>query len=229
MPRAVQRATAADVPYSMSSGCATTQSTRWKDSSGEGRQRLCRRSFQNCSRRDGPAGRVQLAPARADLRPVAADDPGHIGTGSGQMRVIVVIASSTRGFTTPRDGTPPVINPCPSTQDQDEKASLSEAGSSALADIGHRQGGVRPRSIRCSLHSSVAGLREECGSPDACSDPSAKGGQSRSGYRFMLRGLGELASSDREWLYQRGSPLCLDWQVQLGHQDYGEKGISHFG
>src|SRR5690349_12754841 len=40
------------------------------------------------------------------------------------MRVIVVIASSTRGFTTPRDGTPPVINPCPSTQDQDEKASV---------------------------------------------------------------------------------------------------------
>src|SRR5881275_1829146 len=34
MPRAVQRATAADVPYSMSSGCATTQSTRRKDSSG---------------------------------------------------------------------------------------------------------------------------------------------------------------------------------------------------
>src|SRR5580704_13917204 len=34
MPRAVQRATAADVPYSISSGCATTQSTRWKDSSG---------------------------------------------------------------------------------------------------------------------------------------------------------------------------------------------------
>src|SRR4051812_19808573 len=34
MPRAVQRATAADVPYSMSSGCATTQSTRWKESSG---------------------------------------------------------------------------------------------------------------------------------------------------------------------------------------------------
>src|SRR5215472_17165884 len=34
MPRAVQRATAADVPYSMSSGCATTQRTRWKDSSG---------------------------------------------------------------------------------------------------------------------------------------------------------------------------------------------------
>jgi hypothetical protein len=36
-----------------------------------------------------------------------------------------VIASSTRGFTTPRDGAPPVINPCPSTQDQDEKASRS--------------------------------------------------------------------------------------------------------
>ncbi len=40
------------------------------------------------------------------------------------MRVIVVIASPTRGFTTPRDGTPTVINPCPSTQDQDEKASV---------------------------------------------------------------------------------------------------------
>ena len=39
------------------------------------------------------------------------------------MRVIVVIASSTRGFTTPRDGTPTGINPCPGTQDQDEKAS----------------------------------------------------------------------------------------------------------
>jgi hypothetical protein len=41
------------------------------------------------------------------------------------MRVIVVIASPTTGFTTPRDGTPTVINPCPSTQDQDEKASVS--------------------------------------------------------------------------------------------------------
>src|SRR6266702_6127390 len=41
------------------------------------------------------------------------------------MRVIVVIASSTRSFPTPRDGTPTVINPCPSTQDQDEKASVS--------------------------------------------------------------------------------------------------------
>ena len=36
MPRAVQRATAADVPYSMSSGCATTQSTRVKSPSGNG-------------------------------------------------------------------------------------------------------------------------------------------------------------------------------------------------
>jgi hypothetical protein len=43
------------------------------------------------------------------------------------MRVIVVIASPTRGFTTPRDGTPTVINPCPSTQDQDEKASVNRA------------------------------------------------------------------------------------------------------
>src|SRR3954468_8413348 len=36
MPRAVQRATAAEDPYSMSSGWATTHSTRWKDSSGSG-------------------------------------------------------------------------------------------------------------------------------------------------------------------------------------------------
>ena len=33
-----------------------------------------------------------------------------------------MIASSTRGFITPRDGTPPVINPCPTTQDQGERA-----------------------------------------------------------------------------------------------------------
>jgi hypothetical protein len=44
------------------------------------------------------------------------------------MRVIVVIASSTRGFTTPRDGTPTVINPCPSTQDQDESLTVSLDG-----------------------------------------------------------------------------------------------------
>jgi hypothetical protein len=37
---------------------------------------------------------------------------------------IVVIASSTRGFTTLRAATPPVINPCSTTQDQDEKSSL---------------------------------------------------------------------------------------------------------
>src|SRR6516162_9717059 len=80
MPRAVQRATAADVPYSMSSGCATTQSTRRKDSSGR-------------------AGNVMSA---------ILPEP-------------FPVASSTSGFTTPREGTPPVINPCPSTQDQDEK------------------------------------------------------------------------------------------------------------
>jgi len=34
---------------------------------------------------DRPA-RVQLAPARADLRPVAADDPGHVGQGLGRQR-----------------------------------------------------------------------------------------------------------------------------------------------
>jgi hypothetical protein len=39
-----------------------------------------------------------------------------------------VIASSTRGFTTPRDGTPTVINPCPSTQDQDESLTVSLDG-----------------------------------------------------------------------------------------------------
>jgi hypothetical protein len=40
------------------------------------------------------------------------------------MKVVVVIASSTRGFTTPRAAAPAVINPYPSTQDQDEKGSL---------------------------------------------------------------------------------------------------------
>jgi hypothetical protein len=39
------------------------------------------------------------------------------------------------------------------------------------------------------------------------------GRQRRSGYRFMLRCLGELACSDRERLYRRGSLLCLGWQV----------------
>jgi hypothetical protein len=34
---------------------------------------------------DRPA-RVQLAPARAELRPVAADDPGHIGQGLGRQQ-----------------------------------------------------------------------------------------------------------------------------------------------
>src|SRR6266851_9105327 len=76
MPCAVQRATAADVPYSMSSGCATTQSTRWKDSSGR-------------------AGNVMSA-ILPELFPVS----------DGQA------------------SPPTVINPCPSTQDQDEKASL---------------------------------------------------------------------------------------------------------
>src|SRR6266851_2328843 len=120
MPCAVQRATAADVPYSMSSGCATTQSTRWKESSGRAGN-VMPPSFQNCSRL------VMDRPARVRLRqhePIFArwrrmTRPHR--TGSGQMRVIVVIASPTRGFTTPRDGTPTVINPCPSTQDQDEK------------------------------------------------------------------------------------------------------------
>jgi hypothetical protein len=60
------------------------------------------------------------------------------------MTVIVVIASSARGFTTPRDGTPPVINPCPSTQAQDEKAS------------------VPPRCGSASSRSSAAAARSGC-------------------------------------------------------------------
>src|SRR5215472_9980819 len=86
MPRAVQRATAADVPYSMSSGCATTQSTRWKDSSGRAGNAMpaiLPELFP--AGMDRPA-RVQLSPVRPDLRPVAADDPGHIGQGLGRQR-----------------------------------------------------------------------------------------------------------------------------------------------
>jgi hypothetical protein len=36
----------------------------------------------------------------------------------------LAIASSTRGFIALRAGTPTVINPCSSTQDQDEKGSV---------------------------------------------------------------------------------------------------------
>jgi hypothetical protein len=47
----------------------------------------CRPSFQNCSRPGlDRLGRVQLAPARPDRGPVAADDPGHIGQGLGRQR-----------------------------------------------------------------------------------------------------------------------------------------------
>src|SRR6266581_4158008 len=85
MPCAVQRATAADVPYSMSSGCATTQSTRWKDSSGRAGNVMPAILPELFPVSDGQAGRVQLAPARADLRPVAADDPGHIAHSLSQL------------------------------------------------------------------------------------------------------------------------------------------------
>src|ERR1044072_6135826 len=57
MPRAVQRATAAAVPYSMSSGCATTQSTRWKDSSGRAGKvmpAILPELFQDGNRQVGP-------------------------------------------------------------------------------------------------------------------------------------------------------------------------------
>src|SRR5215813_1480375 len=79
-----------------------------------------------------PSG-AEPAPARANLDAVAADDPGHIGQGLGRQRQRstvekhgspcvddedLAIASSTRGFTTLRAGTPTVINPCSSTQDQ---------------------------------------------------------------------------------------------------------------
>jgi hypothetical protein len=44
----------------------------------------------------------------------------------GQMKVIVVIASSTRGFAAPQADTPPVISPYAGPlQDQDEKGSVS--------------------------------------------------------------------------------------------------------
>jgi hypothetical protein len=42
------------------------------------------------------------------------------------MRVVVVIASSTRGFAVPEADTPPVISPyARSVQDQDEKGSVT--------------------------------------------------------------------------------------------------------
>jgi hypothetical protein len=88
----------------------------------------------------GLPARIQLAPARADLRAVTADHPGHIGQGLGRQRQRstvekhgspcvddedLAIASSTRGFVTLRAATPTVINPCSSRQDQDEKGSMS--------------------------------------------------------------------------------------------------------
>jgi len=52
------------------------------------------------------------------------------------MRVVVVIASSTRGFTTPRAATPTVINPYPRPPDQDEKGSLSRDELEQLLAVG---------------------------------------------------------------------------------------------
>ena len=47
----------------------------------------------------------------------------------GQMKVIVVIASPTRGFATPEADTPPVIRPYAAPlQDQDEKGSFNSLG-----------------------------------------------------------------------------------------------------
>src|SRR3954468_18851163 len=96
MPRAVQRATAADGPYSMSSGCATTQSTRWKDSSGRagnvmpailpGRPPPCRSSgvFAVVG---GEAGFLLPVAARVHVAPLAGGGffgvVGEKGAGEG--------------------------------------------------------------------------------------------------------------------------------------------------
>jgi hypothetical protein len=64
------------------------------------------------------------------------------------MMRIVVIASSTRGFAAPRDGTPPVINPCPSAQDQDEKRSLPGAFAAEDTVLGGDPAGVPKHAAR---------------------------------------------------------------------------------
>src|SRR5262249_31955180 len=68
MPRAVQRATAADVPYSMSSGCATTQSTRWKDSSGRAGNAMPAILPEPFPARDGQAGQTSSESRRQGAR-----------------------------------------------------------------------------------------------------------------------------------------------------------------
>jgi hypothetical protein len=56
----------------------------------------------------------------------------------GQMKVIVVIASSTRGFAAPEADTPPVIRPYAGPlQDQDEKGSVVATAQCCLSKPDH--------------------------------------------------------------------------------------------
>src|SRR3954453_21075999 len=82
MPRAVQRATAADVPYSMSSGCATTQSTRWKDSSGRAGNVMS--AILPCQ---GPPSTVLDLPT--SLSPTVSEPGGEPGQGEQRSRLKV--------------------------------------------------------------------------------------------------------------------------------------------
>jgi hypothetical protein len=61
------------------------------------------------------------------------------------MWLIVVIASSTRGFAMPQADTPPVISPYAALlQDQDEKGSMSWSALSARSATGHGPNGGCP-------------------------------------------------------------------------------------
>src|SRR5215467_13900963 len=120
MPRAVQRATAADVPYSMSSGCATTQSTRSKDSSGRAGNVMPAILPELFPAGDGRPPPHRTGPGQTTAARHGRKHPGPPGANDGDCGDRFIY----QGFTTPPDGTPPVINPCPSTQDQDE--SLTE-------------------------------------------------------------------------------------------------------
>jgi hypothetical protein len=82
----------------------------------------------------------------------------------GQMRVVVVIASLTRGFAVPEADTPPAIRPCAAPlQDQDEKGSLFQHSIQATAQARDPQGldqqhatGLRDDSSAVSGHDRQA-------------------------------------------------------------------------
>ena len=119
MPRAVQRATAADVPYSMSSGCATTQSTRRKDSSGRAGnampailpelfpagdgQSAPRSACASTSRSSLRCCRAQAAasdrcwPGPPPAWPPAPQQPGRPGPGQAARLCTVPAPSATAG------------------------------------------------------------------------------------------------------------------------------------